>query len=177
MTRNKWLFRAVWLVAIVPLLVAWGLALMGQQLGFDTKNHGELMPAGIEVPDSLAAEFDGKWGLLMLSKHCETPCQQQLYRMQQLHTAMGKDIQRVQPLWLTDRETGVLPDKIDFRQVRHIHQAEAVAWFDRRQLAWQDHSIWLVDPHGILVMRFAPGLEGKHILADIDWLLKASHIG
>lgn len=177
MIRNKWLFRSIWLIALLPLVIAWSLAFFGDELVFKTKNHGELMPTGIEVPAALTAQFDGKWGLLILSRDCDRYCEKQLYRMQQLHTALGQDIQRIQPVWLSDRPPIKQPANIDFHQVKAVTGPEVVNWFNDRQLQWQDQSIWIIDPNGILVMRFAPELMGKHILADIDWLLKASHIG
>lgn len=177
MTQNPWLFRMIWLVALLPLLLAWALALMGDRLPLETKNNGELMPAGLTVPQQLTAELDGKWGLVMLSQHCNNGCAEQLYRLQQLHTAMGSDLKRLQPLWLSAEPVSEPPSDVNFRQVRSLTAPALVDWFNQRQLNWQDHSLWLIDPAGNLVMRFAPELNGKKILADIDWLLKASHIG
>lgn len=177
MNRNKWLFHSIWLIALLPLLIAWGLAFFGSADNFKTKNHGELMPAGMQVPQDLQSAFDGKWGLLVLSRNCERHCRQQLYQMQQLHTAMGQDLQRIQPVWLSARQINEKPADIDFKQVKALSQPDIVDWFSQQQLQWQDQSIWLIDPNGMLVMRFAPDVVGKHILADIDWLLKASQIG
>lgn len=177
MTRNPWLFRMVWLVALLPLLFAWGLALIGDRLPLDTKNNGELMPAGMRVPQQLSSELEGKWGLVMLSHRCDNGCAEQLYRLQQLHTAMGSDLKRIQPLWLSADPVANRPDNIDFKQIKTSITPALIDWFNQRHLVWQDHSFWLIDPKGNLVMRFAPDLNGKKILSDIDWLLKASHIG
>lgn len=177
MNRNKWLFRSIWLIALLPLLIAWSLAFFGSADHFKTKNHGELMPAGMYIPQDLKQAFDGKWGLLVFSQSCESHCQHQLYQMQQLHTAMGQDIDRIQPVWLSAQKINPKPADIDFNQVKALAQPDIVDWFNMQQLQWQDHSLWLIDPNGMLVMRFGPGVVGKHILADIDWLLKASHIG
>lgn len=177
MTRNPWLFRLIWLIAIVPLLIAWGLAMTADKLALETKNHGQLMPAGIVVPKTLSAPLNGKWGLLMLSEDCRNSCEQQLYRLQQLHTAMGSDLKRLQPVWLTTGLSAKRPAAVDFRQVQQLSNPGLVSWFNQQGLSWQDYSLWLVDPLGNLVMRFPPSLSAQAILADIDWLLKASHIG
>lgn len=177
MTKKPWLFRIIWLIALLPLLFAWGLALIGNQLPLDTKNNGELMPAGMTVPQQISDELDGKWGLLMLSQQCNNGCAEQLHRLQQLHTAMGTDLKRVQPLWLSSDMGKDRPDNVNYEQVRSVTAPALIDWFNQNQLDWQDHSFWLVDPAGNLVMRFAPDLNGQKILADIDWLLKASHIG
>lgn len=177
MTQKPWLFRIIWLIALLPLLLAWGLALVGNKLPLATKNNGELMPTGMTVPQQLFDELDGKWGLLMLSQQCNSGCEEQLYRLQQLHTAMGSDLTRVRPLWLSGEPGNDRPGEVNDEQVRSLTAPALIEWFNQRQLDWQDHSFWLVDPAGNLVMRFAPGLNGQKILADIDWLLKASHIG
>lgn len=177
MSRNKRLFHLIWLIALLPVLVAWALALSGNRLTFETKNHGELLPSGIQLPEQFLSHFDGKWGLMVISQACADGCQQQLYRLQQLHTALGQELQRVQPLWLSAENVGTPPADINFSQIRHRADVDFIDWFNHQQLSWQDHSIWLIDPRGNLVMRFRPELEGKAMLADINWLLKASHIG
>ena len=37
--------------------------------------------------------------------------------------------------------------------------------------------LWLVDPHGNLVLRYPAGSRGKAILDDLRYLLKISQIG
>ena len=37
--------------------------------------------------------------------------------------------------------------------------------------------LWLVDPHGNLVLRYPAGSKGKAILDDLRYLLKISLIG
>lgn len=176
MTRNKWLHRLIWLVAVVPMLLAWGLAYLGDDVDLGNRSHGELAPAGMTVPETLSSRFGGKWGLLVLSQDCQYHCQQQLYRLRQIHIAMGRDIDRIQSIWLSD-ENESLPDTLELRQVTTLTEPSLIDWFSEHNLQWQDQGIWLVDPNGILVMRFSPELKGKQILSDLHWLLKVSQVG
>lgn len=37
--------------------------------------------------------------------------------------------------------------------------------------------LWIVDPHGNLVLRYGAKVNGKHVLDDLRHLLKLSNIG
>lgn len=176
MRRSKWLFLGIWLTAVIPMLIAWTLAYMGDDLDLNTRNHGELAPAGISVPDTLRATFAGKWGLIILSQDCNSHCQDQLYRLRQLHTALGRDIERIHSLWLSDQPVAP-PEALDLKHVATLTAPTVLQWFNEQNLQWQDQGIWLIDPNGMLVMRFAPELKGKQILSDLHWLLKTSQVG
>jgi cytochrome oxidase Cu insertion factor (SCO1/SenC/PrrC family) len=47
----------------------------------------------------------------------------------------------------------------------------------RQQPALDGAQLWIVDPHGNLVLRYAAGSDGKRILDDLRHLLKSSQIG
>jgi hypothetical protein len=176
MRTNKWLFLTIWLTAIIPMVIAWSMAYLGNELDLNTRNHGELAPAGMSVPDRLSRSLNGKWGLIVLSQDCNNHCLEQLYRLRQLHTAMGRDIERIHSIWLSDQPLAA-PETLDLKHVATLTEPDVVQWFNEQNLQWQDQGIWLVDPNGILVMRFSPALKGKHILSDLHWLLKTSQVG
>jgi glutathione peroxidase-family protein len=179
--KKAGLHKAIWLITLVPLAIAWLMAYSGFGLPTSTKNNGRLIAAGIHVPEALTQIQQGKWGLLVISNDCNTLCQQQVYRMQQLHKSMAKHHDRLQPIWLSvqneEADSDNLAVDIDFTKVQKMNNRTVLDWFNQQTLAWQDQSIWLVDPNGILVMQFLPELTGRQIMADIKWLLKASRIG
>lgn len=176
MTKKQALFTSIWMVALLPVLIAWSMAYFGQQLQLDTKNSGELVDGKLKVPATLSAQLAGKWGLVVISEHCQHDCQQQVYRMQQLHKSLGQNYDRLQPVWLTSQPAANDLD-IDYTQVKTLPDPALLDWFNSHQLRWQDQSIWLIDPNGSLVMRFPPELTGKAMLGDIKWLFKVSRIG
>lgn len=174
------LYKIIWLMTLVPLLIAWLMAYSGIGLPQATKNNGILMPAGIVVPESLSNIQQGKWGLLVISEQCNDLCQQQVYRMQQVYKSMEKHADRLQPIWLAKASSSDdISSSVDinFNLVNKVNNKEAFRWFNQQIYSWQDQSIWLIDPNGILVMQFQPELSGREIIADIKWLLKASRIG
>lgn len=176
MTKKQLIFTSIWMVALLPVLIAWSMAYFSQQLQLDTKNKGELVNGGLKVPATLSTQLAGKWGLVVISEQCLQDCQQQVYRMQQLHKSLGQHYDRLQPIWLTSQPTDIDLD-IDYTQVQAMSEPALLDWFSSHQLRWQDQSIWLIDPNGSLVMRFPPELTGKAMLGDIKWLFKVSRIG
>lgn len=179
--KKAGLHKAIWLITLVPLAIAWLMAYSGFGLPTSTKNNGILITAGIHVPEALTHIQQGKWGLLVISDDCNTLCQQQVYRMQQLHKSMAKHHERLQPIWLSiqneEADSDNLSVDIDFTKVQKVNNNDIFSWFNQQTFSWQDQSIWLIDPNGILVMQFLPELTGRQIMADIKWLLKASRIG
>lgn len=179
-TNKAGLNKAIWLVTLVPLVIAWIMAYSGIGLPTSTKNNGILMPAGMTVPATLTNIQQGKWGLLVISDNCGEPCQQQVYRLQQLYKSLAKHNDRLQPIWLSNESQSDIQNltvAIDFTVIQKINNNNVFNWFNQHDLSWQDQSIWLIDPNGILVMRFQPELTGRQMMADIQWLLKASRIG
>ncbi len=178
--NKAWKYKAIWLITLLPLVIAWAMAYSIIEIPKTTKNNGLLMPAGIHVPVTLTNIQNGKWGLLIISDDCRVSCQQQIYRMQQLHKSLGKYYDRLQPIWLTtqrDVESQNLTIDIDLSEVTRIQNDSVFAWFNQQSLAWQDQSVWLIDPTGTLVMRFQPELTARQVMSDLNWLLKISRIG
>lgn len=178
--NKAWKYKAIWLITLLPLVIAWAMAYSIIAIPQSTKNNGILVPAGLHVPATLTTIQKGKWGLLVISDECNPSCQQHVYRMQQLHKSLGKYYDRLQPMWLTtqrDVENTHLTVDIDFSEVTTIQNNDVLAWFNQQALAWQDQSVWLIDPTGTLVMRFQPELTARQVMDDLSWLLKISRIG
>jgi len=202
MSENKksWLHNSIWLIAIVPLAIAWTMAFTGIGVPGGTKNKGELMPADLTVPAKLIEAQQGHWGIVVVSDNCNETCQQQVHRAQQLYLAMGKRAERLQAVWvsndvrrettdltvdvafkksneITPKSTSLMPLETEFQKMAQINDSETFNWFNDHKVPWQDQSILFVDPNGILVLRFDPKLPGQDMMSDIKWLLKASRLG
>jgi hypothetical protein len=177
--NSNWLVKSIWLITLVPLGLAYLMAYTGFGLPDGTKNNGDLMPAGMIVPSSLISE-ERQWRLVVVSDKCDDLCQQQVHRLQQLYLSLPKESERLQAIWLSNDETidnNNLTADIDFNYVHLTHDQAVFNWFNEQSLPWQDHSIWLIDPMGILVLKFPPDLSGRAMMSDIKWLLKASRLG
>ena len=198
--KKKWLHNSIWLITLVPLVIAWSMAFTGIGVPGSTKNKGELMPMGLTVPKNIINAQQGHWGIIVVSDTCNEECQQQLFRAQQLYLAMGKRAERLQTVWVSNNvrretsdlvvdvafkddnnikpsQTSLLSVETEFQKMAQVNDNETFNWFNNNNIKWQDHSIFFIDPNGILVLRFEPALSGQDMMSDIKWLLKASRLG
>lgn len=178
--KNNWFVKSVWLVTLVPLVIAWAMAYTEFGLPTTTKNNGELQQSGLVVPQALIDQQDGRWGLIVVSNTCNETCQQSVYRLQQLFISMGKHQERMHAIWLSTQPqppVESLSVQLSYHNVSHLQSQTSFEWFSDNNLPWEDHTIWLTDPLGNLVLRFPHDLSGRQMMSDINWLLKASRIG
>ena len=141
-------------------------------------------------PVSLA-DLKGKWIMLKVGgSACGKDCHDQMFAIRQVRAMQGKDMDRIERVWLiTDKEpleTMVIRE-LDGMQMWRADSAQVAAWLPAAPDAPLDGAIFLVDPLGHLMMRFAavPAsmLEADKLAhyakvkKDIAKLLKASAIG
>jgi cytochrome oxidase Cu insertion factor (SCO1/SenC/PrrC family) len=153
-----------------------------------TANYGTLLPArplseatlqGLDGKPVRTGDLRGKWLLVQFdSGECAEYCERKLYFMRQVRKALGKDMSRVERLWLiTD---GQLPkerlkEAIEGTRLARTAGASIAAEFPAERSA-ADH-IYLVDPHGNLMMRFPRDPDPSKMLKDLQRLMKVSGIG
>ena len=140
--RNKLLWVAA--VCVAPLVLGTAAYLLGWSPGAPS-NYGELIPPRMTPLN----EFRGKWVLVTFDAGaCDAYCERKLYVLRQVRRAQGKDMDRIERLW-------VLTDAGKPR-------ADALAASEGTRVARNgnygfpgnpaDH-IYLVDPLGNLMMR------------------------
>lgn len=177
---KRWQLRFLLFFGFTPLIAAWVMIGTGVGVPEGTSNHGELMTPGLVVPKQVNVLQGGRWGLVMVGDRCEQPCKDQLILMQQVHKSLGKEFGRMQSIWFKYQDHELFPAE----QITEKNPAltsrvteEMSDWLAVHQLPSDDYSIWLIDPLGNLVLRFSPGTDGRDILTDIRFLLKASKVG
>lgn len=193
-----WISLAIVGICLFPIIGAWWL-LQGIQEGgeFATRNYGELIvPARplkettlktLEGRDLTVSELKGKWTLVVFGPAtCGKTCQRNLYETRQIRLATGEDMRRVQRLWVTN-DLGSF-NKREWLESEHpdlltASEGEVKTGFVSQfilpevpdPLAAQ--RVYIVDPIGNLVISYPPEETPKHILKDLNRLLRASHIG
>jgi hypothetical protein len=147
-------------------------------------NYGELLPtrpapalAGktMDGKPFALAQWRGKWVLTVAAPgRCDADCTRALYATRQARTIQGREMERVQRIWLiTD---GGSPDPALVAQ----HPDLTVARVPAEALAGLPAGvarIYLVDPLGNLVLAFPADPDIKRTAKDIERLLRASRIG
>jgi hypothetical protein len=156
-------------------------------------NYGTLIDQRAHpVPEALAtttldgrpqalAQFKGKWVMLMTAPGaCAKPCRDQLFAMRQLRTMQGKEMERIERVWLiTD---GAPLDTVLIREFDGTHMLRAdgaavKAWLPADAGTSTDGHLYMIDPLGHLMMRFPHDAEPRKVYKDIYKLLKASAVG
>lgn len=188
--RTRTLLIATFLVFFVPILAAWLLNVFAPGWRpFGTLNHGTLVEPVRRISSRDLAHLDGsamdpdylsgRWTLVhLLDGDCAKPCLEALVRSHQVQQALGDDRQRVQLLLVlmasVELDTADLPPRIALALANDAW----LAGFSFAQTAPRESlTIYLVDPQGYLMMRYAQDVDQRGMLADLERLLKISKIG
>lgn len=151
-------------------------------------NYGELIPPHALADSPLRrldqsafrlSELRGKWILLQLDQaQCAEACKAKLYDMRQVRLAQGREMERVERVWLildeAPLETLLLREYDGTRMLRAT-DSPLLAEFPPAGRA-RDH-IYLIDPHGNLMLRFPKDADPRRMHRDLARLLRASRIG
>jgi hypothetical protein len=195
---GRWKLIAVLAVCAAPLIASYFTYYVIKPKGGVT-NFGTLIdPRQYPIPAMASTTLDGKpakledykgkWIMLKVGpSDCQQECQDQLFAMRQLRTMQGKEMERIERVWLiTDDqplETMLLRVNDGTRMLR-APAAVVEKWLPLEGGADRvsDH-VYLIDPLGNLMMRYPKGAVSsdiekvKRVQKDIAKLLKASAIG
>jgi cytochrome oxidase Cu insertion factor (SCO1/SenC/PrrC family) len=179
-------------VFAAPVIAAWFFYLNPELLPSGRSNRGELIEpvvplfAEIDFWNPQGEPFDsstlaGKWTLLYLANgHCGEDCRGRLLDMRQIRLALGESRFSVERLLVVNG--GDVADPVDTLSGEHGGPRVALTDADgrarlRELLAAGDHGfhgLYILDPMGNLMMRYAPQAPAKDTLKDMERLLKAS---
>ena len=136
-------------------------------------NYGEL----ITPQPTPLRELRGKWVLVAFdAAACDAYCEKKLYFMRQVRRAQGKDMDRVERLWLlTDagKPRAELLAAIEGTRLVAVQDSSIAQSFPGSHA---EH-IYLVDPLGNVMMRFPRDPDPSKMVKDLQRLLKYSRIG
>lgn len=171
----------------LPVLAGYVVYFMGWVPG-NAANYGTLIPprllseatlTGADQRPMKFSELHGKWLLVQIDTgDCAAYCEHKLYFMRQVRKALGKDMSRLERVWLlTDARVpkAALLEAIEGTHLVRPRDGAIIGEFPAERSAI-DH-IYLVDPLGNLMMRFPRDPDPSRMLKDLKRLLKASRIG
>lgn len=189
-TVGRWKLFALLAVCASPLIASYLAYYVIKPAG--RTNYGDFIdPRAHPIPSLKAASLDGKpleldayrgkWIMLQVdSGDCAEACQQKLYAMRQLRLTQGKEMSRVERVWLvTDKqpiETTLLRQYDGMRVLRADPDAVA-KWLPTPAGSGPSGHLYMIDPLGNLMMRFPKDPDLNKVKKDLGKLLKASRIG
>ena len=119
----------------------------------------------------------GKWTLTgFVSSVCDTDCEKLLYTLRQTRLALGKNLDKVGRLILTDSDE-VLGYEEEYKGQKVVKDPEE---YDRLMNKFREienfdaNDIYLIDPYGFIMMRYDKGMNPKGIIKDVERLIKNS---
>jgi len=188
--QGRWKLLAIIAICAAPVVFSYLTYYVIKPTG--RTNYGTLLdprlypmpPLGSATLDGKPRGLDtykGKWIMLQVdSADCRDKCKQKLFEMRQLRLMQGKEMERIERVWLiTDEqplETIVMREYDGTRMLR-VKPEALRAWLPADPgTAIADH-IYMIDPLGNLMMRFPKDADPNKMKKDIDRLLKASSIG
>jgi hypothetical protein len=165
--RNKLVWVA--LVCTAPLVLGTAAYLLGWSPGAPS-NYGELIAP--RVVDPLSA-FRGKWLLVTFdTAQCDAYCERKLYVMRQVRRAQGKDMDRIERLWVLTDAGKPRADVLAASEGTRISRNGNFGFPGNAA----DH-IYVVDPLGNLMMRFPRDPDPSRVIKDLQRLMKYSRFG
>jgi cytochrome oxidase Cu insertion factor (SCO1/SenC/PrrC family) len=189
-TTGRWKLFAVIAVCAAPLIASYLTYYVIKPQS--RTNYGTLIdPRAYPMPALDATTVDGKpitldaykgkWMMVQVNDaDCQEPCRKRLHDMRQLRLAQGKDMDRIERVWLiTDDkplETLVMREYDGTRMLR-VKPDALKAWLPVEQGTTAADHIYMIDPLGNLMMRFPKDADPNKIKKDLSKLLKASSIG
>ena len=178
---NRWMLVALFAMFFGAMLVAGVLRFSGWRPA-GMKNHGELLQPAVDLTGVVPTLADGRtypwnpaertWRIAAVARDCDrqgaATCEALLKQLDTVWQLMGKDADRVHLLWV-----GALPPGgARPRTLRMVApQPALLAGLPRADDA-RGPVVYVLDPNGFVVLRYAPGFDPAGLRTDLSRLLK-----
>lgn len=186
---GRWKMLLVLLVCVAPIVASYFTYYVIRPEG--RRNFGELIDPQRPLPAISARTLDGQvvplpslkgqWLLMTVSGGgCDASCEKNLYFQRQLREALGKEMDRVDRVWLITDDAAVNPALLPALKGATVLRvpADALAqWLQPQPGATLPRHLYLVDPLGNWMMRFPPDMDAATAAKakrDLDRLLRAA---
>ncbi|KJZ64006.1 hypothetical protein ABH912_003941 [Pseudomonas sp. BT76 TE3572] len=164
---------------IGPMILATGMYKLQFWVPEGRSYHGELIGNGQTRADLGVQAQEDRWQILVTApKDCSVDCQQLVYLARQIQIGLGRDAGRASHALAVAQP---LSSEYDAKLTREYPQLQRypLSLTDFQKTAGDKAvpQLWIIDPHGNLVLRYDPTVKGKDLLNDLRHLLKLSNIG
>ncbi|WP_095055402.1 hypothetical protein [Pseudomonas sp. Irchel s3b2] len=177
--RGRLQLLLILLGVVGPMILATGMYKLQFWVPEGRSYHGELIGNGQTRADIGVQAQEDRWQLLVTApRDCSVDCQQLVYLARQIQIGLGREASRAshalaiaQPL-NSDYETKL---QREYPQLQR-YSLDPPTYIKGAKSNDTPH-LWIIDPHGNLVLRYDPTVKGKDLLNDLRHLLKLSNIG
>jgi hypothetical protein len=186
---GRWKMALVLLICAAPVVASYLSYYVLRPEG--RRNHGELIDPQRPLPDLVATTLDGRsvnlrtlkdqWLLISVAGGaCDAACANHLYFQRQLREGLGKNKDRLDRVWLVDDAAPVadaLQPALRDATVLRVPRAALAQWLAPQAGQQLENHLYVVDPMGNWMMRFAPGVDlatAPKIKKDLEQLMRGS---
>lgn len=164
---------------IGPMILATGMYKLQFWVPEGRSYHGELIGNGQSRADLGVQADEQRWQLLVTApRECAVDCQQLVYLARQVQIGLGRDAGRASHAIAAAQPLGTDYDAKLTREYPQLQRYRLdMSTFNKTTGDKAVPQLWIVDPHGNLVLRYDPSVKGKDLLNDLRHLLKLSNIG
>jgi hypothetical protein len=164
---------------IGPMVLATGMYKLQFWVPEGRSYHGELIGNGQTRADLGVQAQEDRWQMLVTApKECSVDCQQLVYLARQIQIGLGPEASRASHALAAAQP---LTADYEAKLTREYPQLQRypmdLATFSKTTGDKAVPQLWIIDPHGNLVLRYDPTVKGKDLLNDLRHLLKLSNIG
>ncbi|AZD32846.1 hypothetical protein C4K22_0065 [Pseudomonas chlororaphis subsp. aurantiaca] len=177
--RGRWQLLLIVAMVIGPMILATGMYKLQFWVPESRSYHGELIGNGQSRADIGVQADETRWQILVTApRDCAVDCQQLVYLARQIQISLGRDASRA-----SHALAAAQPLDADYQAKlqREYPQLQRypldLPTFTKGASDQGAPLLWIVDPHGNLVLRYDAQVKGKDLLNDLRHLLKLSNIG
>ncbi|WP_166364651.1 hypothetical protein [Pseudomonas akapageensis] len=177
--RGRLQLILILLMVIGPMILATGMYKLQFWVPDSRSYHGELIGNGQSRADLGVQADEQRWQLLVsVPKDCAVDCQQLVYLARQIQIGLGRDASRASHALATAQPLdAAYQTKLEQEYPQLQRYALDLSRYATLSEGRSEAQLWIVDPHGNLVLRYDARVKGKDLLNDLRHLLKLSNIG
>lgn len=180
--RGRGRLQLLLIIAVVlgPMLLASAMYRFGFWVPESRSYDGVLIATGQgRAALGVTATAEPRWELLVTAPQgCNEECRQLVYLARQINIGLAREAARAGHALAAGQAL-----ETDYEQ-RLEREYPQLMRYPLDAAAYSTHpeapagpQLWIVDPHGNLVLRYDAKADGKAILDDLKYLLKISQIG
>lgn len=140
--------------------------------------HGVMIGNGEGRADIGIDAQDERWQLLVSAPEaCAEECRQLVYLARQIQIGLGRDASRASHALAAAQPLTADYQALLGREYPQLRRYPLDVQRYVQKVGEVGPQLWIVDPHGNLVLRYDAKVNGKHVLDDLRHLLKLSNIG
>ena len=167
-------------VVLGPMLLASAMYRFGFWVP-ESRSYDGVLVANGQGREALGVQAgtEARWELLVTAPQgCNENCQELVYLARQINIGLAREAGRAGHALATPQALDVAYEQRLQREYPRLKRyALDASVYSANPEAPAAPQLWIVDPHGNLVLRYAVGADGKAILDDLKYLLKFSQIG